>query len=482
MDCEMGGERQEFIADPDKCAPLIPMAEQPEHFDQSTITDAELAAAEAATAKRRTVKRVPKGTSEYQAHWIAADDEEPDDDDDDDGMDADDNSVDSGSIDSESELESIASGDSADTAMMTDVSELNERREKEELEKLRSEREHKMFPDEIDTPMDTAARLRFIRYRPVADFKVSRDDKSENNAGAFHPDDNLPPEYRSICQFENFFATRHRVLKCSGASDCGALVEPGQYVELHIKLGAASAVQLPSPLIVTGLLEHEQRATLVHCVVRKQCDRPVASKERLIAQVGFRRFIVRPIYSEHSGGGTMHKFERFMPSASHCVASFYAPVQYPPAPVVLWPAPTESSGPSSSSARPIAIGSVLSCEPRRITLKRIVLSGHPYRTGQRSAVVRFMFFNREDIDWYRRAPLSSKFGRRGEIVEPLGTHGHMKCRFSAPLPSDDTVLMRLYKRVFPKWHAEKLPIGYTPKFDDDDAASPTIESTDVHME
>ena len=63
-----------------------------------------------------------------------------------------------------------------------------------------------------------------------------------------------------------------------------------------------------------------------------------------------------------------------------------------------------------------------------------------------------MFFNRQDIEWFKPVELSSKYGRRGHIKEPLGTHGHMKISLDKPVSQQDTILMNLYKRIYPKWN------------------------------
>ncbi|XP_018603702.2 pre-rRNA-processing protein TSR1 homolog [Scleropages formosus] len=463
-------------ADPSRIESLQAEAEvDPMDGEQTWPTDTELLEAEESMKKK--VIKVPKGTSDYQAAWILEEEGIKEEDDDEqsstgddeammedemDGEEDDKDSQDGASVSEEEEVEVGSSGRSGAEQQYDE--NMNEEEESEALKRYREARANDVFPDEVDTPLDTPARTRFQRYRGLKSFRTS----------PWDPLENLPPDYARIFQFQNFERTRRRVLADAADEEEGAMV--GWYVTLHIMEVPPSVMesfQAGRPLVLVSLLPHEQKMSVMHMLVKRHPSNtePIKSKEELVFHCGFRRFRASPIFSQHTSGDK-HKMERFLRVDAPTVVSVYAPITFPSAGVLLFK--QRDDGIQDL----IATGTLLGSAPQRVVLKRIVLSGHPFKINRRSAVVRYMFFNREDIMWFKPVELRTKWGRRGHIKEALGTHGHMKCVFDNQLRSQDTVLMNLYKRVFPRWTYDPyvpLPLPWVKR-------EGAVEANNIDME
>uniref|UniRef100_A0A8D0GIX9 Pre-rRNA-processing protein TSR1 homolog n=1 Tax=Sphenodon punctatus TaxID=8508 RepID=A0A8D0GIX9_SPHPU len=447
---EMEEEKVLMKADPRRQESLqSEVMPDPMEGEQTWPTEEELKEAEEALKQsRKVVKKVPKGTSAYQATWIVDEEEggseEGDDDDDDDDMESDDLmeetvSQDGGSSDGEELAEDECETMTVPESVRDEhYDEKIEEDEEEMLANYRQQRLDEMFPDEMDTPRDVSARVRFQKYRGLKSFRTS----------PWDPKENLPRDYARLFQFQDFSRTRRHVFRQLEREETdGAAV--GWYVTLHVcnvPILVLESFQQGMPLVLFSLLPHEQKMSVLNFVVRRPPGSmdPVKAKEELIVHCGFRRFRASPLYSQHSSADK-HKLEQFLRPDAALVGTLYAPITFPPASVLLFK--QRSNGMHDL----VATGSVLSVDPDRIITKRLVLSGHPFKIFSKTAVVRYMFFNREDVLWFKPVELRTKWGRRGHIKEPLGTHGHMKCHFDGQLKSQDTVLMSLYKRVFPKW-------------------------------
>ncbi|VBB29208.1 unnamed protein product [Acanthocheilonema viteae] len=388
---------------------------------------------------KKIVRNVPVGTSAYQAEWIINDEDSISDEEIEEELEN--SSVlkeavnkEESDVENEMEIEKMSVISDTESSMDIKDEEIN----MAEVEKYRKARENEQFPDEIDTPMDVAARIRFQRYRALKSFRTS----------PWDPLENLPKTYSRIFKFSDYRHSR-KVALSNTAFETEYNPPRGAFISVYISKVPTNLIDIwphSKPLIIYGLLAHEQRMSLLNMVLKRHpsCTVPIPNKQRLIFHVGYRHFEAEPIFSQHSNDDKF-KMERFMPNDGGFVASVFAPIMFPPTSVLVYRLDNRGN------EQLVATGGVLNISPDRIVLKRVVLSGHPFKINRRSVVVRYMFFNREDIEWFKPVELRTPRGRRGHIKEALGTHGHMKCVFDQQLNSMDTVMMNLYKRVFPKW-------------------------------
>ncbi|ORY84383.1 hypothetical protein BCR37DRAFT_378409 [Protomyces lactucae-debilis] len=372
------------------------------------------------------VKRVPKGTSKYQASWIV-----------DEAANAEDVS------DEEvEELEDDRMSDVASTYAPTQAEEPHEELSvEEEARQLASYRaqvkDDKEFPDEVDFDPSINARDRFRKYRGLKDFHQSEWDPDEI-------DGNTPAWYSGIAKFGSYKSTRNRILK----SHAG--VPMGTRVKVYLKEVPAHVQDLKH-LVLWANREHEQSRAINNFTIQLEPGaEPLKSKEEIVIQCAHRRFVAQPIYSQaiaKTRNGLV-RFERFVQPGRLSYATVAGPaIMEKGAPVLYF---KRTLGANNSTLELVGTGSFVGVDHGRLTIKRILLSGVPYKIHKRLVTVRYMFHNREDIRFFKAIQLFSKYGRVGFIKEALGTHGYMKTTWDKQIQGLDTVLMPLYKRIYPR--------------------------------
>ena len=411
----------------------------------------------------------PTGWSDYQSSWLDAVDNLGDGDE-----------VDHGELARELNQRNESSGASVATGVM-DLDEDHDYspEERNALLKQRSvdQTDDMEFPDEVEVEMDVKARDRFARYRSLKSFRKSHWD----------PKENLPETYASIFNFRSFRATQREVFadmryvldaatECKGkfwgstpgrdesmntnsdsdsdVDDLEGCIPSGSYVTVVLEGVSAkqySQISEHGVVAAASLLPHENKVSVLHMGLSHttqcaQLDIPVKSKDILTFRCGWRTWKARPVFSQNNLNSDKHKFERFLPQGgAFFAASCFGPVTYSPCPVMLFRQGTQSQ------RELLAVGSMLPADADRIVVKRIILTGYPTRVHKRHATVKYMFFNPDDVRWFKPAGLVTKHGLNGHIIESVGEHGTMKCLFNAPIKQHDTVCLPLYKRIYPKF-------------------------------
>ncbi|ATZ53349.1 Bctsr1 [Botrytis cinerea B05.10] len=399
-------------------------------------------------------KRLPKGTSNYQSAWFLGDHFS------DSGSDMEDFDDEEMTMDTpalpQDGAEGLAPREPTEAApseypqseMFLDPNPDDEA-EAEQLAAFRRRKtdeaaEDREFPDEIELHPNVLARERLAKFRGLKSLRTSPWEEAEDRA--YEPED-----WRRLLQVPDYKSSRSQVTREALVGGVAA----GTRVHVHLRnvpSSLQSTYNASQPLSAFSLLRHEHKKAVLNINFTLSSDypSPIKSKSEMIVQCGPRRFVVNPLFSQ--GGNTpndVHKFDRFLHPGQSTVASFIGPLSWGSIPTLFFQRPSESA-PSSAPLLLIGTGTSLPPSTSRIIAKRIILTGHPYKIHKRLVTVRYMFFNREDVEWFKALQLWTKRGRSGFIKESLGTHGYFKATFDGKINPQDAVGVSLYKRMWPR--------------------------------
>ncbi|PYI07645.1 DUF663-domain-containing protein [Aspergillus sclerotiicarbonarius CBS 121057] len=403
-------------------------------------------------------KKLPKGTSEYQSAWFL-------DDVSDSGSDMEDEEDEEMEMDTAGAPEDGIFPDNRDAMTEGGPSEYPQSEmfvdpspedDAKDLEEFRASRRNEAnedleFPDEIELHPNVLARERLARFRGLKSFKTSPWETSEDRA-------HEPEDWRRLLQFTDYKGSRNKFLREALVGG----VNPGVRVDVHLRAVPTKLRSRPQPASLFSLLRHEHKYTVVNINMHlnSNVEEPLKSKEQLVVQCGPRRLVINPIFS--AGDNTpnnVHKFDRFLHPGRSAVASWIGPLTWGAVPVLVFknkstqdPEVLDSAEeePSFDQLELIGNGTVIAPDQSRVVAKRAILTGHPYKIHKRVVTVRYMFFNAEDIQWFKALQLWTRRGRSGYIKESLGTHGYFKATFDAKINPQDSIGISLYKRVFPR--------------------------------
>ena len=325
--------------------------------------------------EKKPPKLVPKGTSSYQATWIVEEGDELESE----------LPIHEGEVEKEMMLEApplVPLNESDDE----EYEYLNEEEKNIMMESKRQlEQEDIDYPDQVETPDDIPARVRFQRYRGLKSFRQS----------PWDPKEELPRDYAKIFQFRSMIRTQNRIL------DEHEGVSSGTYITIQVMDTPRALIEqyLPeSPLVGVGLFQYERKMSVLNFTVRRTSNytEPIASKDELIFVCGGRRILCNPLFSEHSSTLDKHKYEKFWLPTTTSVATIYGPAMFTPTPVLVFkhvaPGEVENCIPVDGLVL-VGSGSLLSVDPDRLNIKKITLTGEPFKVLKRKAVVRKMFHN-----------------------------------------------------------------------------------------
>jgi ribosome biogenesis protein BMS1 len=239
-----------------------------------------------------------------------------------------------------------------------------------------------------------------------------------------------------------------------------ALVEghrPGTYVRIEISNVPHTLVDNfnpRTPLIVGGLLSHEESFGYVQVRIKKHRWYPkiLKTNDPLIFSLGWRRFQTVPIYSLDDG--TRNRMLKYTPEHMHCLATFYGPISAPNTGFCAF----NRLGSDTPSFRVSASGVVLDVDGSTSIVKKLKLTGVPYKIFKNTAFIKDMFTSSLEVAKFEGAHIRTVSGIRGQVKKALSKpEGCYRAAFEDKILMSDIIFLRAWYQIKPRQYYN--PVG-----------------------
>ncbi|CAG8637068.1 6914_t:CDS:2, partial [Paraglomus brasilianum] len=168
------------------------------------------------------------------------------------------------------------------------------------------------------------------------------------------------------------------------------------------------------PIIVGGLSANEENLGFIRVRIKRHRwhKKILKTNDPLIFSLGWRRFQAMPVYS--LSDGTRNRMLKYTPEHMHCTATFYGPI-HPPN--TGFCAVQSVSG--QSSFRISATGVILDINHSVELVKKLKLTGTPYKIFKNTAFIKDMFNSALEVAKFEGAAIRTVSGIRGQVKKPL---------------------------------------------------------------
>jgi ribosome biogenesis protein BMS1 len=202
------------------------------------------------------------------------------------------------------------------------------------------------------------------------------------------------------------------------------------------------------PVLIGGLTPTEERFGFVQVRIKRHRwhKKILKTNDPLIFSLGWRRFQTLPIYSI-SDSRTRNRMLKYTPEHMHCFGTFYGPLVAPNTGFVC----IQSLSNKTPGFRISATGVVLNVDESTEIVKKLKLTGHPYKIFKNTAFIKDMFKSSLEIAKFEGASIRTVSGVRGQIKRALSKpEGNFRATFEDKILMSDIVFLRAWYPIKPR--------------------------------